>query len=130
MWAVPAAAAAAVALVLGAQWIAARTPRLERPVAGATSAPATTTKLATFDAERVEGEIAQLQQSLDRGRGKLDPKTVAVLEKNLKLIRTATEDARKALLADPANAELQDYFAGTVQSKLELMRRATAMAGV
>ena len=53
-----------------------------------------------------------------------------MLEKNLKLIRTATEDARKALLADPANAELQDYFAGTVQSKLELMRRATAMAGV
>ena len=129
MWLVPAAAAAAVALVLGAQWMAAHPRQAERPAAGATAAP-TTTKLATFDAERVEGEIAQLQQARDRGRGKLDPKTVAVLEKNLKLIRTATEDARKALLADPANAELQDYFAGTVQSKLELMRRATAMAGV
>ena len=129
-WMVPAAAAAAVALVLGVQWFAGHALHRAGPVAAGTGAPAETTQLATFDAARVEGEIAQLQQALDRGRGKLDPKTVAVLEKNLKLIRSATEDARRALAADPANRELQDYFAGTVQSKLDLMRRATAMAGV
>jgi len=131
MWLVP-AAAAAVALVIGLPRVLTRTaaPGSGSAPAAGVAAPAETTELATFDATRVEGEIAQLQRSLDRGRGKLDPKTIAVLEKNLALIRTATDDARRALAADPANRELQDYFAATVQSKLDLMRRATAMAGV
>ncbi len=128
-WALPLAAAAALAIVLGAPWLV-RVVRQERATAARTAAPAETTQLATFDAAQVEGEIAQLQQALDRGRHKLDPKTVAVLEKNLKVIRSATEDARRALAADPANRDLQDYFAATVQSKLRLMRQATAMAGV
>jgi hypothetical protein len=98
-------------------------------VAGSKSS-ATTARPATFDAARVDGEIAQLQQALDRGQGRLDPRTIAVLEKNLALIRQAADDARRALAQDPANRELQDYFASTMHSKLDLMRRATAMAGV
>ena len=85
---------------------------------------------ASFDAEQIEGEIGQLQAALDRGRGKLDPKTVQVLEDNLRIIRKATEDAKAALEADPANVDLQDYLAGSVQRKLDLVRRAAAMAGV
>lgn len=94
------------------------------------SAPAAQVQLASFDATQVEGEIAELQAALDKGRGKLDPKTVEVLEKNLTLIRQATEDAKRALAADPANQDLQNYFASTVHKKLDLMRRATTMAGV
>jgi anti-sigma factor RsiW len=130
VWSLPAAAAAAVALVLGAQWFGGHAPQGGRSPAAGAAAPTETTQLATFDAVRVDGEIAQLQLALDRGRDRLDPKTVAVLEKNLKLIRSATEDARSALAADPANRELQEFFAATVQSKLDLMRRATAMAGM
>lgn len=85
---------------------------------------------ASFDADKVEGEIAQLQTALDKGRGRLDPKTVAVLEKNLTIIRSATVDARRALAQDPANRELQNYFAGAVERKLQLVRRAATMAGV
>jgi len=88
------------------------------------------TTVADFDATRIEGEIGQLQQALDRGRGKLDPKTVKVLEENLRIIRKATEDARHALQQDPANRDLQDYLAGSVQRKLDLVRRAAVMAGV
>jgi len=106
-------------------YISARNTALPRAQAGDTAA-----HLAAFDATRIDGEIAQLQTALDRGRGKLDPATVKVLETNLETIRKATEDARAALARDPANRELQDYFASTVQSKLDLMRRATAMAGV
>src|SRR5262249_58721927 len=84
---------------------------------------------AAFDANQIEGEIGQLQQALDRGRGKLDPKTVQVLEDNLRIIRKATEDARHALEQDPANRDLQDYLAGSVQRKLELVRRAAVLAG-
>lgn len=89
-----------------------------------------TAELASFDAAQVESEIAELQAALEKGRGRLDPKTVAVLEKNLTLIRQATEDAKRALAADPANQDLQNYFASTVHRKLDLMRRATSMAGV
>jgi len=85
---------------------------------------------ASFDASQIESEIGQLQHALERGRGRLDPKTVQVLEDNLRIIRKATQDARAALEADPANADLQDYLAGTVQKKLDMVRRAAAMAGV
>ena len=87
-------------------------------------------QLASFDAGKIETEIAALQSALDHGRGRLDPKTVEVLEKNLTLIRQATDDAKRALAADPANRDLQNYFAGTVEKKLQLVRRAATMAGV
>lgn len=99
-------------------------------LAAGDSAASGSAELASFDAAQVEGEIAELQAALEKGRGKLDPKTVAVLEKNLTLIRQATEDAKRALAADPANQDLQQYFASTVHRKLDLMRRATTMAGV
>jgi hypothetical protein len=116
----------AVALVLSTR----STNRAEAPTLAAGDAtPGGTAELATFDAAQVEGEIAELQAALDKGRGKLDPKTVEVLEKNLTLIRQATEDAKRALAADPANRDLQDYFASTVHRKLDLMRRATSRVG-
>ena len=85
---------------------------------------------AGFDAARVETEIGQIQRALDRGHDKLDPKTIQVLEENLRIIRKAAEDARQALERDPANRDLQEYFAGSFQSKLDLVRRAAALAGV
>ena len=132
----PLAMAAGLALMLvtaGALWTAYRAthPAASRDVATHESAPgAMTTQLASFDATQVEGEIAQLQRALDRGRSKLDPRTIAVLEKNLVVIRHATEDAKLALERDPANKDLENYFAATVGSKLELMRKAAAQAGV
>lgn len=125
-----AAAAALLVVAAGSLWLAARS-KDAAPGSFATreGAPSESVQAASFDAVEVEGEIAQLQTALDKGRGKLDPGTVKVLEKNLALIRQATEDARKALAADPANRDLQQYFASTVHSKIELMRRATALAG-
>jgi hypothetical protein len=142
-WAVPqwALAAAAFAVVaLGVSWVVQSrlTPRLrpsdavQSPVAGTTLTPAPGTEAtsATFDPTAIESEIGQLQLALDRGRDKLDPKTVKVLEDNLRIIRKATEDARHALEQDPANRDLQQYFAGSVQNKLDLVRRTAQLAGV
>jgi anti-sigma factor RsiW len=142
-WAVPqwALAAAAFAVVaLGVSWVVQNrlTPRLRSseqahaPVAGSTSAPTADTEAsaASFNATAVEDEIQQLQLALDRGRDKLDPKTVQVLEENLRIIHKATEDARHALERDPANRDLEQYFAGSVQSKLDLVRRTARLAGV
>lgn len=129
------AAAAFVVVAGGALWLAhgQLSPAL-RPAnglaGGTVAAPGANATVADFDATRIEGEIGQLQQALDRGRGKLDPKTVQVLEENLRIIHKATEDARRALEQDPANRDLQDYFATSVQRKLDLVRRAAVMAGV
>ncbi len=129
------AAAAVFAVVAAAGLWAARaqfSPAV-RPGTLASSQPSvsgTDVATASFDASQLESEIGQLQHALDRGRGKLDPKTVQVLEDNLRIIRKATQDARAALEADPANVDLQDYLAGSVQKKLDMVRRAAAMAGV
>jgi negative regulator of sigma E activity len=141
VWSVPQwalAAAAVVAVAVGVSWMVQTrlTPGL-RPEVAVQQAPdraqtsgANTASDASFDATAIETQIGQLQQALDRGRDKLDPKTVQVLEENLRIIRKATEDARHALEQDPANRELKNYFAGSVQSKLDMVRRATELAGV
>lgn len=134
--ALPWAIAAGFALVMagaGGTWLALRggfTAPGAREVAQRDTLESPDIALASFDAVKVEGEIAALQSALDDGRGRLDPKTIAVLEQNLALIRKATEDAKAALAADPANRELQNYFAGTVEQKLRLVRRAATLAGV
>ena len=97
---------------------------------GTVGTAAASVQLASFDAVKVDGEIADLRTALERGRGKLDPRTITVLEKNLTLIQQATTEAKRALAADPANQDLENYFAATVQRKLDLMKRATAMAGI
>lgn len=146
-WAMPqwvAAAAAFVVVAAGALWLVQhQLPATLRPAPATASRPAPATTrtsqpvpaateatLADFDPSRIEGEIGQLQRALERGRDKLDPKTVQILEENLRIIRKATEDARRALEQDPANRDLKDYLAGSVQKKLDLVRRAATLAGV
>ena len=88
------------------------------------------TRTAGFDADQLDHEVIQLQNALEAGRGKLDPKTVQVLEDNLRIIHKAIDDAKAALAEDPANRDLQDYLAGSVQRKLAFVKRAAEMAGV
>jgi hypothetical protein len=85
---------------------------------------------ANFNADHIENEIQDLQAALERGRGKLAPETVKVLEENLRVIHKALNDARTALAQDPANVELKDYLAGSVQKKLDMVKRAAELAGV
>jgi len=132
------AAAAFVAVALALSWAmqSRMTPALRQVADAPQTAPSTgptggtDAQLAQFDATAIESEIGQLQQALDRGRDKLDPKTVQVLEENLRIIRKATEDARRALEQDPANRDLRQYFASSVTSKLDLVKRSVALAGV
>lgn len=126
--------AAALAVVVGGLWVGTRGLRTGLPLRSVSepvvAAPGETVETASFDAERMESEIVALQVALERGRGKLDPVTVQVLEDNLAVIRRALDDAKRALAEDPANTELRDYFADSVGRKLELVRNAAAMAGV
>ena len=141
-WAMPqwlAAAAAFAVVAAGAVWFAqgGLNGRATREgLAVRQGAPLTisdggnSATAAGFDADRIESEIQELQAALELGRGRLAPETVKVLEDNLLIIHKALSDARTALKQDPANRELQDYFAGSVQRKLDLVRRAAELAGV
>lgn len=75
-----------------------------------------------------DASVAQLQQALENGRGRLDTATVRVLEANLHIIDQAIAQARAALTADPGSAYLSLHLAQTMRTKLELLRRAQSIA--
>jgi anti-sigma factor ChrR (cupin superfamily) len=82
---------------------------------------------ANFGDAAFDQAVADLQQTLEAGRGRLDEQTVRVLETNLQAIDRAITQCREALMADPANVYLNSYLAETRRRKLELLRRATAL---
>jgi anti-sigma factor RsiW len=69
--------------------------------------------------------VADLQQVLAEGRGRLDTATVRVIEDNLAIIDRALAEARAAIERDPANAFLKNAMAANMRRKLDLLRRAS-----
>jgi anti-sigma factor RsiW len=125
-----AAAAAAVAVVsCVAMWLAlgrapvprvASTPEAARP-AGDAAMPA------SFDVQRYDATIAELEAALREHRSELDPATVRTLEQNLRIIDQATEQARRALAGDPANPYLNGHLAAQLRLKVDVLKQATAL---
>lgn len=76
---------------------------------------------------RYDEAVAELERALEEGRGKLDPATLRALEKNLALIDSAIEDARRALETDPGNAYVGGHLGATLRRKAELLRRANVL---
>ena len=77
---------------------------------------------------RYDAAVADLERTLEEGRGKLDPRTLQVVEQNLRIIDRAIEDARRAVLADPGNTWLRSHLAATMKRKVDLLRSATMLA--
>jgi len=67
-------------------------------------------------------QISAMRQILDARRDQLDPKTVAIIEKNLRVIDTAIAESRAALARDPANRFLAGQLDASLNTKLELLR--------
>ena len=82
---------------------------------------------ANFGDAAFDQAVADLQQTLAEGRGRLDAQTIRILETNLQAIDRAIAQCREALAADPANVYLNTYLAETRRRKLELLRRATSL---
>jgi anti-sigma factor RsiW len=127
----PQLAAAAVVLisVSGAGvWLAmdSRAPSaVSLPAAGSPTAR----HIGWFDSTQAyDASVAELQQALEQGRTRLDTTTVRVLEENLRIIDRAIAQARTALAADPGSTYLSLHLAQTMRTKLELLRRAQAIA--
>src|SRR5437762_10398662 len=125
------AAAAAVLLLLGSggAYLA-----LHRPPAGAIAQRGDLTVSPVGWVEktssRYDAAVAELESALEQGRasGRLDSATVRVLTQSLVTIDSAIVQARRALAADPGSAYLNQHLADTMRRKLELLRRASALA--
>jgi len=76
--------------------------------------------------DQYDAAVADLEQALKQGRGKLDASTIAIVEHNLQTIDHAIAQAREALAADPANSYLSSHLVEARRRKLDLLRRATA----
>jgi tetratricopeptide (TPR) repeat protein len=75
-----------------------------------------------------DAAVADLEKALKAGRGSLDASTVAIVEHNLQIIDQAINQAREALAGDPANSYLSGHLVEARRRKLDLLRRATALA--
>ena len=75
-----------------------------------------------------DAAVADLEKALKAGRGQLDASTIAVVEHNLQIIDQAINQAREALAGDPANSYLSSHLVEARRRKLDLLRRATALA--
>jgi len=75
-----------------------------------------------------DAAVADLEKALQHGRGRLDKSTVAIVAHNLQIIDQAIAQARDALAADPANAYLSGHLVEARRRKLDLLRRAAALA--
>ena len=129
------AASLLIAVASGLTWLASRQP----------SAPVDTQQTVVAQSESVgeveggivnanfadaqfDAAVTDLEQILRNERDRLDPRTVLVIERNLKTIDLAIQEARMALNDDPANAYLNSHLADARRRKLDLLRQATTLA--
>jgi hypothetical protein len=83
---------------------------------------------ANFADAQFNAAVSDLERILREERDRLDPRTVLVLERNLKAIDDAINEARMALDSDPANPFLNSHLADARRRKLDLLRHATELA--
>lgn len=71
--------------------------------------------------------IAALRTAVQERRGDLDSLTVAVLERNLRIIDEAIRQSREALERDPASLMLERALTKALDRKVELLRTAALL---
>ncbi len=90
-------------------------------VAPLASVPVEATSTMTAE-QTFDHEIGAMRTIIDQRRKDLDPVTISVLQKNLKLIDAAIAESRAALAKDPASAFLMDRLMHAYDTKLQLLR--------
>ena len=128
------AVSAATAIKLTAPQAPTTTPieqaaKAEPPAADTTDAATTiaVTPVSFSDAQ-YDAAVADLEKALKAGRGRLDKTTIEIVEHNLQIIDQAIAQARDALAGDPANSYLSGHLVEARRRKLDLLRRAAALA--
>ena len=93
--------------------------------------PAPQAASATRDVSALEAQYAAVSEdltgALEKARSRLDPATLATIERNLRIIDTALNETRQALANDPGNPALGQMVVAAWRQKVDLLRRATAL---
>jgi hypothetical protein len=129
------AASLLIAVASGLTWVVARpqtgAPSANEPVIQAYGVPDEETGgqivQANFADAQFNAAVTDLEQILRSDRDRLDPRTVLIIERNLKAIDAAINEARMALDQDPANPYLNSHLADARRRKLDLLRHATTL---
>lgn len=130
------AASLLIAVTSGLTWLATQprgaATRTQEPVIQAYGVPEEETSgqivQANFADTQFNAAVSDLESILRESRGRLDPRTVLIIERNLKAIDAAIHEARAALNDDPANPYLNSHLADARRRKLDLLRTATTLA--
>ncbi len=69
----------------------------------------------------------QLSTALETRRGKLDPETIELIDRNLGVIDEAIRESKEALAADPANRELVEMLASIYKKKIDTLQQLSAL---
>ena len=72
-------------------------------------------------------EIEMLQKIVSQRKTQLDSSTVAIIEKNLRIIDAAIAQSRAALARDPASRLLTQQLSHALDKKVELLRTAAML---
>ncbi len=92
------------------------------PVASPVISPVANTKKELSAARVYDREIALLDSLVHTRRESLDPKTIAIIERNLRIIDKAIAESRQALARDPESPLLSNQLDNVLGSKVELLR--------
>jgi hypothetical protein len=129
------AASLLIAVASGLTWMVARPPVAATPpeaVIQAYGVPEDENggqiQQANFADAQYNAAVSDLERILREERDRLDPRTVLIIERNLKAIDAAINEARMALNDDPANPYLNSHLADARRRKLDLLRHATSLA--
>lgn len=95
---------------------------VEAPLTGIPVQPASMQATEQATEQTFDREIGAMRKIVDERRKELDPATVIVLEKNLKVIDAAIAESKSALARDPASAFLMDRLTHAYDTKLQLLR--------
>jgi hypothetical protein len=98
------------------------------PAAGTGAADFARVETVSMADAQYDAAVSDLEKALKAGRGRLDASTIAIVEHNLQIIDQAINQAREALASDPANSYLSSHLVEARRRKLDLLRRATALA--
>ena len=103
-------------------------PATRTPVAAGRGAdsPSLVANRPTFE-QTYDTEISRLRTIVTERSGQLDPATVAVLDKNLKVIDDAIAQCKDALRADPNSRFLIESLNDALESKVQLLRKAATL---
>jgi hypothetical protein len=95
---------------------------VEAPLVGVPAEPVSLQPPGQTAEQTFDREIGAMRKIIDERRKELDPVTVSVLRKNLKLIDAAIAESKAALAKDPASAFLMDRLTHAYDTKLQLLR--------